>query len=129
MDTIFEDNPIDAIKYCKLTTITIEIIYLFFSLKFDLSTYANIFIIILISFINALLQFFLEKTIITKHQLRDKRLLEKLCMENGISQEATKRMIMKYVQGKTAQEIALIEKVELETIKQSLRRTRRKINL
>ena len=50
------------------------------------------------------------------------------CINAGISQQATERLVQHYCYEKTAREIASVEFVELDTIKTSLKRSRRKLN-
>lgn len=128
-DTIFPNDPIKAVKYCKLITIVVEIIYLIFCKELNVSVYSNLFIILIIVVLNSLLQFYLERQIINKNILTNKDHVIGICKEFGISKSATNRLILHYVEGLTIQEIANRECVEQETIKQSIRRTRRKIGL
>lgn len=127
-NTIVE-NPIKAVKYCKIITIVIEIIYLSFCKELDVSVYSNLFVIFVIAFTNALLQFYCEKTIITKARLSNLDDLKYLCEEAHLSQLATNRMIMRFVEKKSISEIATIEFVDDETIKKSIQRSRKKLNL
>lgn len=125
-DTIIE-NPIKAVKWCKVITISVEITYLIFCKGLKVSVYSNLFIIFLIAFINCLLQFYLEKVIIKKNIFNNLKSLKALCNEANLTEIATNRMIMKYVEKKTYIEIAEIENVEEDTIKQSIKRSKRKI--
>ena len=127
-DTIFPNDPIKAVKYCKLITIVVEIIYLIFA-KSNVSVYSNLFIILIIVVLNSLLQFYLERQIINKNILTNKEHVIGICKEYGISDLATNRLIQHFICGKTIIEIASEESVEEHTIKQSIRRTRRKIGL
>lgn len=127
-DTII-DNPIKAVKYCKIITIVIEITYLCFCKELDVSVYSNLFVIFVIAIANALLQFYCEKTIITKARLSNLDDLKYLCEEAHLSELATNRMIMRYVEKKSISEIAKIEFVDDETIKKSIQRSKKKLNL
>ena len=49
------------------------------------------------------------------------------CVNAGISQQATNRLVQHYCYGKTTREIASVEFVEVDTIKVSLKRSRRKL--
>ena len=128
-DTIFYDNPIKAVRYCKLITIVVEIIYLCFCKEFEVSVYSNLFIIFLIALLNALLQFYLERVIISSSILHNKSLLLTRCNEIGLTTEAINRLILHYIEHKTIKEIANNECVEIATIKQSIRRSLRKLGL
>ena len=57
-DTLFEGEPIKAVRYCKVITLVVELIYLVLCKDLDISIYSNLLIIFLIAFINALLQFY-----------------------------------------------------------------------
>ena len=127
-DTIIND-PIKATKYCKIITIAIEALYLATCKDLNVSVYSNLLLIFFIACINALLQFYLEKFIIDKNILNDKDKLLKLSKEYNISDLAIQRLIEHYVDNKTIAEIAAQECVEEQTIKQSIRRTRRKLGL
>ena len=97
--------------------------------KYNLSIYSNLFLILVISVISGLLQFFLERVIVYESKLRNKDTLLILCAEANLTQEATNRMVMRYIDKLKVREIASIEYVEEKTIKESLRRSKRKMNL
>lgn len=128
-DTIFVENPIKAIRWCKVITLVVEIVYLIYCKQLDVSIYSNLLIVFVIATSNALLQFFLERAIIRKVNLSHIGTLTLLCMEANLTDNATKRMIMKYVEHKTYKEIADIECVDEDSIKSSIRRSRRKLNI
>lgn len=56
-------------------------------------------------------------------------LLRKKCKQALLTNQATERIVMRYCHNKSIDEIAFIEKVEYETIKQSLRRSRRRLGI
>lgn len=97
----------------------------------DLNTtfYGNLVIIFLIAFGNSLLQFYAERIIIARSKLSNLETLKLLCEEAKLTEVATNRMIMKYVEKKTYKEIASIECVEEKSIEQSIRRNRKKLNI
>lgn len=121
------DDPIKAVRLCKVITICVEIIYMIFCKGLDVSIYSNLFIIFLIAFINCLIQFALENIIIKNDYLKDKDKLLDLCRKANLSKNATDRMVLKYIENKTCQEIANIECVDVDTIKKSINRSRKKI--
>lgn len=125
-DTI-QDDPIKAVRLCKIITIIVEVLYLIFCNNLNISIYSNLFIIFLIALINCLLEFSLEHFIIKTDYLKDEEKLITLCRNAGLTQNATNRMILKYVKGKTYKEIADIECVDIQTIKISINRSRKKI--
>ena len=128
-DTLYSDDPIKAVKYCKIITIVVEVIYLMFCKELNVSVYSNLGIILIIVVINSLLQFYLERKIINKSILTNKEHVIGICKEYNISELATNRLILHYVNGKTIQEIATLENVEEITIKQSIRITKRRLGL
>lgn len=125
-ETIIED-PIKAVRTCKIITIFIEIIYLIFCYNLDISIYSNLLIILLITIINCLLQLLLENFMVKQDVLKNKEKLLNLCRKVKLTKNATDRMFMKYIDNKTYQEIADIECVDVETIKKSINRSRNKI--
>lgn len=128
-DTLFDNEPIRSTKWCKIITIIVELLYLYMCKKYNLSIYSNLFLILVISVISGLLQFFLERVIVYESKLRNKDTLLILCAEANLTQEATNRMVMRYIDKLKVREIASIEYVEEKTIKESLRRSKRKMNL
>lgn len=52
-----------------------------------------------------------------------------LCKEAKLTNVATNRMIMRYVEKKSYKEIAMIECVEEKSIEQSIRRNRKKLKI
>lgn len=129
VDILFPTEPTKATNICKIITIGVEIIYLVFCKELDVSVYSNLFVIFVIALINALLQFFLERALSSKSILQNKELLLIRCEEAGLSKESINRLILRYIDKKSLQEIADIEFVEIESIKQSLRRSKRKLGL
>lgn len=128
-ETIFSDSAIKATRMCKIISICIELFYLIFCKHFNVSIYANLGLIILVGVMSALVQFYLERVIINQDILKDKNRLLALCNEYNISEEATKRLVMRYIDGMKIREIAEIECVEEKTIKESIRRSKHKMNL
>ena len=128
-DTLFDDDPMKSSKWCKIITLLVELIYLFYCTRYNITIYSNILIIIVVASISALLQFFLERVIVKVSKLRDEKTLLKLCEEANLTKEATNRMYLRYIKGLKVREIADLECVEEKTIKESLRRSKRKMNL
>lgn len=125
-DTI-QENPIKAVKLCKFITIFVELIYLILCKNIDISVYSNLFIIFIICLSNAILEFALENFFIKEDDLRNESKLLLLCKKAKLSKNATDRMMMKYIENKTYQEIADLECVDVQTIKISINRSRHKI--
>lgn len=122
-----QDDPIKAVKLCKIITIVVEVTYLIFCENLNISVYSNLFIIFLIALLNCLLELALETTIVKESALKDKEKLSILCKRAGLTKNATERMFLKYIENKTYQEIADLECVDLQTIKTSINRSRKKI--
>lgn len=125
-DTIQHD-PIKAVRLCKIITIFVEMIYLMLCKDLDISVYSNLFIIFSITLLNAILEFSLEIFLIKEEDLRNESKLLLLCKKAKLSKNATDRMVMKYINNMTCQEIADLECVDLQTIKISINRSRKKI--
>ena len=70
-DTLFPDDAIKATKMCKIISIIIEIFYLIYCKNLNITIYANIFMILFIAFVNALLEFALRNIIIKKLNRRE----------------------------------------------------------
>ena len=128
-DTLFPNDPIKAVRYCKLITIVVEITYMIFCKELNVSVYSNLFIILIIAIINALLQSFCEKFIYNCSQLKSYSSLKTVLDANNISELNQHRMIEHYINNKTISQIAKEEYVEEITIKQAIRRTRKKLGL
>ena len=128
-NTIYPDEPIKAGKVCKLITIGVEIIYLIFCKELNVSVYSNLFVIFVIATINALLQFYLERVLNSKALLKNREFILTKGNEVGLSTTAINRLILRYVEGKSIKEIASIECLTEESVKQSLRRSKRKLDL
>lgn len=124
-DTIIED-PIKALKWCKVITITIHILYLIFCKNLNYSIYSNLCIIILIALLNCLLEFSIQKLIIRNIKLCDYNTLIEMCEKANLSYDVQKRLIMKYIQHKTNKEIAQIECVDEQAIKMTINRSLKK---
>ena len=52
-----------------------------------------------------------------------------MCEKAKLSKNATDRMILKYIDNKTYQEIADLECVDVQTIKMSINRSRKKLGI
>lgn len=127
-DTIIKE-PIKAIKYCKIITIIVQIIYLIFCKNLNTTIYSNLFIIFSIAFLNCLLEFVLSRMVESYFTLNNEDYLMELCDKYKITKSAKDRLIMRYVHRKSIKEIAAIESVDESTIKQSLRRTKRTLGI
>ena len=125
-DTI-QENPIKAVKLCKFITIFVELIYLVLCNRLDISIYSNLFVIFIISLLNTILEFALENYFIKEDDLKNESKLLLLCKKAKLSKNATDRMMMKYINNMTYQEIADLECVDVQTIKISINRSRHKI--
>lgn len=126
-DTLFPDKPIKAVKYCKIITIIVELVYLYYCKDLNTSVYSNLVVIFLIACGNSLLEFYCERTIVKMCRLRNLEDLKMLCEEAKLTPLATNRMIMYFIEKKSYSEIASIEFVDDETIKTSIKRSKKKI--
>ena len=121
------NKPKKAVKVCEIVTILVEIIYLYISISFHTFVYSNLLIILMISFSNALVQFYILKTSTFNNRLKDQNKLLEMCKDANLTKLATQRLIMKYIENKTVKEIAELEGVEEGTISMSLMRSRKKL--
>ena len=76
-----------------------------------------------------ILEDWLEKKIVKTSILKNKDELLEACKNAKLTKEATNRLILKYIDGLKIKQIADLEKVEETTIWQSIRRSRRKLNI
>lgn len=125
-DTIVAD-PIKAVRLCKVITIVVELIYLAFCNELDISLYSNLFVVFVIAFINCLLQFSIESFYSKDNCLKNKEVLLDLCSKANLSENATNRMILRYIENKTYDEIADLECIDVDSIKRSISRSKAKI--
>ena len=125
-DTIVAD-PIKAVRLCKVITIVVELVYLAFCNELDISLYSNLFVVFVIAFINCLLQFSIESFYSKDNCLKNKEILLELCSKANLSQSATNRMVLRYIENKTYDEIADLECVDVDSIKRSISRSKAKI--
>lgn len=127
-DTIIKDSK-KAVKYCKIITIFVELIFLMICKDLKISLYLNISVVLIFATSDALVQFYAERYNITKDKLSDIETLKTLCLEAHLTDIVTNRMIMKYINHKSYEEIAELECVDVDTIRKSLYRSRKKIGL
>jgi hypothetical protein len=99
------------------------------SLPLWLSTLCNVFIGCLVAYIMHIMYYYIKYTKkgVTLRLGMNKDDLLKLCSEAGLSELNVNRMVLRYVERKSIQEIADIEFVDSYTISQSLYRSRKKI--
>lgn len=128
-DTLFPNEPMKASNVCKLITVGVEIVYLIFCKELNVSIYSNLFVVFLIALINALLQFYLERALTSKFLLKNKDFILSKGEEVGLSKEAIHRLILRYIDKKSYEEIASLEYITVEAVKQSIRRSKRKLGL
>ena len=122
-----QTNPIKATRFCKIITFCVEITYLIFCQNLNISVYSNLFIIFAVTAISCILEFSLEYFLIKADSLHDKDKLLVLCQKANLTKNATDRMMMKYIENLSYQEIADKECVDIDTIKKSINRSRKKI--
>lgn len=125
-DSIIND-PIKASKWCKIITCCVEIMYLTMVVSFRLSVYFNLGIIIIIVLINSLIQCYIVSKEKLSNTLTDKEQLILKCKDKGITNLATNRLILRYIEHKSIKEIAQLECVEQGSIAISLMRSRKKL--
>ena len=126
---IIAKSPRLAVTLCFTFTFLTQLIFVFLLVTFKLSFYFNIYLGILLGLFSYFLQDYLEKVIVNKSILNDKDKLLLACKNANLTKSATNRLVLKYVDGMKIKEIAEIENVEEITILQSIRRSRRKLNI
>lgn len=127
-DTIAKSST-QAVRLCFTITFITQLIFVFILVKFDLSFYINIYLGIALGLFSYILQDWLEKKAINASILNNKEELIKACKNAKLTKEATNRLILRYIDGLHIKEIAELENVEELTISQSIRRSRRKLNI
>jgi hypothetical protein len=127
-DTITKSST-NAVRLCFTITFITELVFIFLLISFNLSFYLNIYLGILLGLFSYFLQDYLEKVLIDKSIFKNKDKLLEACKNANLSSLATTRLILKYIDGLKVKEIADLENVEEITILQSIRRSRRKLNI
>lgn len=74
-DSLFDNEPIKALNYCKFISILVEIIYLIVSRKLQLTIYGNIFVIFCFALVNSILEVALETIVISNTKSRREKIL------------------------------------------------------
>lgn len=118
-----------AVRLCFLITFLTQLVFVFILISFKLSYYLNIYIGILLGVFSYIFEDWLEKVIAQRKLLRNEYALIQACKNAHISHNSMNRMILRYIKGYKIRDIARLESVEESTIWQSIRRSRRKLNL
>lgn len=116
-----------AVKICRLITFVIQFISIIFIISIDISKFLNTFLACVLGILNFVFKFYIENYLGLELKLRNPDMLKKMCDEANISENAYKRLYMKYIEKKSIKEIAELECVEEMTIGQSIRRSRIKL--
>lgn len=122
-------SPTSAVKLCFLITFLTQLIFIFILVKFDLSFYINIYLGLCLGLLSYVLGDWLEKKAIKASILKNKTELLEACKNANLTKEATNRLVLRYIDGLHIKEIAELENVEETTVCQSIRRSRRKLNI
>lgn len=75
-DSLFDNEPIKALNYCKFISILVEIIYLIVSSKLELTIYGNIFVLFTFALVNSILEVSLETIVISTSKSRREKILK-----------------------------------------------------
>ena len=118
-----------AVFLCYTITFVTQLIFIAIVASFHVSFFINIFLGIVLSICSYILEDWLERTISLNAILKDETKLIQACTNASLSKDATNRMILRYIKGKHIRDIAYMEHVEEATIWQSLRRSRKKLNI
>lgn len=127
-DTITKSARL-AVFLCFVITFITQLIFIFILVKFSISYYINIFLGIILSILSYIIEDWLEFNINKYKMLRNESVLLDACKQANLTQIATNRLILRYIKGYSIRTIANIEHVEESTIWQSIRRSRRKLNI
>ena len=125
----FVNSPSKSIILCRIITFIIQLTSIMFLISIDMSKFLNTFLASSLGAINYLLKFYLQRTLNLEFKIRDMTSLKTLCENAQLSELATRRMFMRYIEKKSIKEIAEIEMVEEATIIKSINRTRKKFNM
>jgi predicted DNA-binding protein (UPF0251 family) len=126
---IIAKTATQAVNLCFMITFITQLTFVFILVKFDLSFYTNIYLGIALGLLSYILSDLAERKFARTLILKDKTKLLEACKEANLTKEATNRLVLKYIDGLKNKEIAELENVEEATVWQSLRRSRRKLNI
>lgn len=127
-DTIAK-TATQAVNLCFTITFLTQLVFIFILVKFDLSFYINIYLGIALGLLSYIIEDWLEKKIVKSSILYNKEELLVACRNANLTKEATNRLVLRYIEGMKVKQIADLENVEELTISQSIRRSRRKLNI
>jgi len=127
-DTIAK-SATQAVNLCFTITFITQLIFVFILVKFDLSFYINLYLGIALGLLSYILEDWLERISATLSVLKDKVKLLEACRNTNLTKEATNRLVLRYIDGLHIKQIAELENVEEATVWQSIRRSRRKLNI
>lgn len=127
-DTIAKTATL-AVILCFTITFLTQLIFVFLLVSFKLSFYINILLGVALSTFSYILEDWLERTIVKQSLLKDETKLLQACKDANLTKIATDRLFLRYIKGYNIRAIANLENVEESTIWQSIRRSRRKLNI
>lgn len=135
-DSLFENEPIKALKYCKFISIFVEIIYLIVSSNLELTIYANIFVIFTFALVNSILEVALETIFLTTTKNRREKILKLLPNdEEKIEEFCNKHCLKNYSEilylylNNTIEETSEITGVPVRTINNKINKFIKNFNL
>lgn len=127
-DTIAK-TPAQAVRLCFIITFITQLLFVFILVKFDLSFFMNIYLGITLGLLSYIISDWAEKYTSTKYILKDETKLLEACKNANLTKDAANRLVLRYIKGLHIKEIAELENVEEATVWQSIRRSRRKLNI
>lgn len=120
----------DSVLACTTLSVIVFTIATRLPLPQWLSILCNVFIGCMVAYVMYMwyyyAQYVTKEEIVIRSGMKREDLIY-LCERANLTKLATDRMLLKYVEGKSTKEIAVIEGVELESIKSSIRRSRKAI--
>lgn len=120
----------DSVLVCTTLAVLVFVTATRLSLPLYISVLCNILIGCLVAYMMYVMYCYMNYTNYDGITLRKGMLKEdliKLCDIAGLTEQATNRMVLKYIERKTLQEIADIEYIDYQTANQSIYRSKQKI--
>lgn len=127
----FTNSAYKGNKYCRIITFAVQVISLLFIIAINISKYVDLALSFALGIINFFAKDYLECKLVKNYNINhiEKEKLISLCEKANLTAAATNRMIKKYVEHKTYQEIAVEEYVDINAIKLSINRSRKRLKI
>lgn len=114
--------------YCRIITMTVQLISIIFLINIEVSKYINVLLSITLGISNFFVKDYLEYHLVkTNLWLINDEILDALCIKHNLSNLAKTRLRMRYIEKKKIKEIAMIEGVEIESIEEFFRKLKKRL--